>query len=466
MSKDDVAINSAAAVAEEVVAADAISTKDEAVASASPIPDASAATSPAKAVMPKLGLLDKLLPLWILIAMGLGLVLGYFVPSVRSALDSNKIADVSIPIAVGLLWMMYPVLCKVKYERLPTLLKSKSTVNILSMSLLLNVIVAPLIMTALAWMTLPDLPNHRTGIILVGVARCIAMVLIWNQLAGGDAEWCAILVAVNAILQLLLFGPTAYFLCVIVGKGDPSYRIDLWLITRSVLIFLGIPLLAGVVTRVVLRFVMGWRWKGAAKWYDETFLKFIGPTSLLGLLFTIVVMFALQGERIVKDFTSVLRVSVPLLLYFTIVFSGTFLLCLYFTRTPHALAVTQSFTAAGNNFELAIAVAVASYGIDSKEALATVIGPLIEVPVLLGLVHLAVAVKGRYDAHMIKKFGSANPDGAPVEGVLCADVYKTDAASLAEMGSDVDGFLKAKVDEKEIEKKVEVGQQASTVTLN
>ncbi|KAJ3201203.1 hypothetical protein HDU67_001497 [Dinochytrium kinnereticum] len=352
--------------------------------------------------------------------MGLGFVIGRFVPSARSALDSNKVADVSIPIFIGLLWMMYPVLCKVKYERLPRLLRSKSSLNILGISLLLNVIIAPLVMTALAWMTLPDLPNHRTGIILVGVARCIAMVLIWNQLAGGDPEWCAILVAVNALLQLVLFGPTAYFLLVTIGKGDTTYQIDLWLITRSVLIFLGVPLVAGVITRFVLRFALAVKWKGAARWYDETFLKYIGPTSLLGLLFTIVVMFALQGQRIVEDFTSVLRVSVPLLLYFTIVFSGTFLICLYFTRTPHAIAVTQSFTAAGNNFELAIAVAVASYGIDSKEALATVIGPLIEVPVLLGLVHLAVAVKGRYDAHMVRRFGSADPDGG-VKAVTCVE---------------------------------------------
>ncbi|KAI8852736.1 sodium bile acid symporter family-domain-containing protein [Chytridium lagenaria] len=286
------------------------------------------------------------------------------------------------------------------------------------------------------------------------------MVLIWNQLAGGDAEWCAILVAVNALLQLVLFGPTAYFLCVIVGRGD-SYQIDLWLITRSVLIFLGIPLVGGVITRFLFRFALGLKWKGAYKWYDETLMKYLGPTSLLGLLFTIVVMFTLQGQRIVNDITGVLRVSVPLLLYFTIVFSGTFLICLYFTRTPFTIAVTQSFTAAGNNFELAIAVAVASYGIDSKEALATVIGPLIEVPVLLGLVHLALAFKTRYDAHMIRKYGSANPDGVNEDIVAgCGKLQQ----ELEEVARDEEDFLKATKTDMESTRKAE--QQASIATLN
>ncbi|KAI9347350.1 arsenite efflux protein-like protein [Obelidium mucronatum] len=341
----------------------------------------------------QLSWLDRLLPVNILIAMVMGTLIGHYVPNAASALNSGSIVGVSLPIFIGLLIMMYPVLCKVKYEKLHHILTEKSAVRIIIFSLVVNVIVAPLFMTALAWITLPDLPHQRTGIILVGVARCIAMVLIWNQLAGGDSEWCAILVAVNALVQLLLFGPIAYFLTSVIGNTGGE-MVSMWLVVRSVLVFLGIPLALGMVTRLVLRFLLQ---KQLGKdWYDQKFIPVIGPFALLGLLYTIVVMFILQGDQIINNIPEALRTAVPLLLYFAFVFS---------LDSPHNIAVTQAFTAAGNNFELAIAVAVASYGIDSKEAFAAVIGPLIEVPALLGLVYVAVAVEERYNRVLAKLQG-------------------------------------------------------------
>ncbi|KAI9207251.1 sodium bile acid symporter family-domain-containing protein [Polychytrium aggregatum] len=360
--------------------------------------------------------LNKLLPLWILIAMVTGILLGKFVPSVQAAFNQSTIVDVSVPIAVGLLWMMYPVLCKVRYEELPQLFKSQHAVKTITTSLLVNWIFCPFVMTAFAWATLPDLPGFREGIVLVGVARCIAMVLIWNELSGGDTEWCAIIVAVNSILQVLIFSPAAYFFCVIVGGGS-NISIDLWLVTRSVLVFLGIPLLAGIVTRFSLRPTLG------SKWYDEKFLPVIGPTSLLGLLYTIVVMFSLQGNRIIDDFGSVARVAVPLVLYFGTVFTATFALCAL-QRVPYELAATQSFTAAGNNFELAIAIAIATYGVNSQQALSTVIGPLIEVPILLGLVHLSLFIKDRYESVRQRRAKNGDLEGQAASGqsVLVSDL--------------------------------------------
>ncbi|KAJ3144237.1 hypothetical protein HDU89_008636 [Geranomyces variabilis] len=329
-------------------------------------------------IMRHLSWLDRLLPLWIISAMVLGVLLGNYVPSVGTILGSTTIAEVSLPIAIGLLWMMYPVFCKVRYEQLGSLFRSKQAGRNIVFSLIANWIVAPLLMAALAWAALPDLPSYRVGILLVGVARCIAMVLIWNDLAGGDPEWCAVLVAVNSILQVLLFSPLAYFYAVVIGKGT-GLNINMWL--------------AGFMTRLILRNMT--RKMIGPEWYDQKFLRFIAPTSLLGLLFTIIVMFALQGQSIVEQIGEVMRVCVPLVLYFCIAFSACFTACGYF-RTPYALAVTQSFTAASNNFELAIAVAVATYGIESQEALATVIGPLVEVPVLLGLVYLSLYLRRFY----------------------------------------------------------------------
>ncbi|ORY48523.1 arsenite efflux protein-like protein [Rhizoclosmatium globosum] len=356
----------------------------------------------------QLSWLDRLLPLNILLAMVLGTLIGHYVPSAATNLNSGSIADVSVPIFVGLLWMMYPVLCKVKYESLYSILSHQDAKKVILFSLLINVIVAPLIMTGLAWATLPDLPHERTGVIMIGAARCIAMVLIWNQLACGDSEWCAILVAINAFIQLFLYGPVVYFLSVTISGSDGGI-VSMWLTVRSVLIFLGIPLAGGMVTRFILRHLTKWE-----DWYDNKFLPLIGPQALIGLLYTIVVMFVLQGDTIIHNIPNALRTAVPLLLYFAILFTGTLVASLYITKSPYPIAVTQSFTAAGNNFELAIAVAVATYGIDSKEAFSAVIGPLIEVPVLLGLVYLARGAEGFYNRKLVIVLGTSE-SGSGIE---------------------------------------------------
>jgi len=284
-----------------------------------------------------------------------------------------------------LLVMMYPVFCRIKYEELGTLFKGTFKKSQVLFSLVINWILAPLFMVALAWMTLPDLPDYRSGVILVGVARCIAMVLIWNQLAGGNQEFCAVIVAINSLLQIILYGPLAYFYVVIVGKGT-TFQIDMWVIFRSVLIYMGIPLLAGFLTRWLLR---------RFEWYHKTFVPAVGKLSLLALLYVIVVMFALQGHEIVNDIRNDLRTAVPLIIYFVTVFTGVLLWCLT-AKVPYDIAVPHCFTAASNNFELAIAVAVGTFGVKSKEALAATIGPLIEVPMLLLLVHVIKYVQGRW----------------------------------------------------------------------
>ncbi|KAG0044466.1 hypothetical protein BGZ83_010318 [Gryganskiella cystojenkinii] len=332
-----------------------------------------------------LSIIDTLLPLWIIVCMVGGVLIGYYVPNVETVLDAAKIADVSLPIAIGLLIMMYPVFCRIKYEELQELFKGRHMKNQIVFSLVVNWIVAPLLMVALAWMTLPDLQDYRSGVILVGVARCIAMVLIWNQLAGGNEEFCAVTVAINSVLQIVLYGPLAYFYVVIVGKGT-TFEINIWVIIRSVLIYMGIPLLAGFLTRWTLR---------RYEWYQKTFVPAVGKLSLLALLYVIVVMFALQGHEIVQDIGNVLRTAVPLILYFIIVFVGVLVWCLA-TKVPYEIAAPQCFTAASNNFELAIAVAVGTYGVKSKEALAATIGPLIEVPMLLFLVYVIKFVRGRW----------------------------------------------------------------------
>ncbi|KAJ3381953.1 hypothetical protein HDU84_004734 [Entophlyctis sp. JEL0112] len=328
--------------------------------------------------------------------MVVGTLIGHYVPNAAASLSSGSIAGVSVPIFVGLLAMMTKQSfdSKVKYETLVTLLSHKSAVSTIVFSLVVNVVIAPLIMTALAWATLPDLQHERTGIILVGAARCIAMVLIWNELACGDTEWCAILVAVNALVQLFLYAPIAYFLTVVIGGGDGE-MVSMWLSER-------IPLAGGVATRVVLRFAFN-----LPEWYDRKFLPFIGPFALIGLLYTILVMFVLQGNEIITHIPIALRTAVPLILYFAIVFISTLAASLFITKSPHRIAVTQSFTAAGNNFELAIAVAVATYGIDSHEAFSAVIGPLIEVPVLLSLVYAARAGEGAYNRRLAMVLGAA-----------------------------------------------------------
>ncbi|KAJ3400267.1 hypothetical protein HDU80_007127 [Chytriomyces hyalinus] len=315
--------------------------------------------------------------------MVIGTLIGRYVPNAAVALNSGSIADVSLPIFIGLLWMMYPVLCKVKYESLYSLLSNRDAKKIIAFSLLINVVIAPLIMTGLAWATLPDLPHERTGVILVGAARCIAM--------------------------LFLYGPVAYFLSVTIGGGGEGVQmVSMWLTVRSVLIFLGIPLAGGILTRWVLRFLCN-----KQSWYDNKFLPFIGPQALIGLLYTIIVMFILQGNEIITHIPNALRTAVPLLLYFAIMFFSTLAASLYITKSPFPIGVTQSFTAAGNNFELAIAVAVATYGMNSKEAFSAVIGPLVEVPVLLGLVYVARGLEGEYNRRLAVVLGEV--DGRDVE---------------------------------------------------
>ncbi|KAL8993182.1 MAG: hypothetical protein Q9169_006538 [Polycauliona sp. 2 TL-2023] len=329
-----------------------------------------------------LGLLDRFLALWILLAMAIGIILGNFVPNTGPALQRGTFVGVSIPIAVGLLVMMYPILCKIKFESLHHVFRTREVWIQIAFSVFLNWIIAPFLMLALAWAFLPDEPELREGLILVGLARCIAMVLIWTGLAGGDNEYCAILVAINSILQMVLFAPLAILFLRVISGADSTVDVSYSIVAKSVAVFLGIPLGAAIFTRFALRKVAG------PAWYEGCFLKWAAPWSLIGLLFTILVLFASQGQRVVHQIVSVVRVAAPLVVYFMIVFFLT-LLVTYRLGFGYKLSATQSFTAASNNFELAIAVAVATFGADSDQALAATVGPLIEVPVLLGLVFAA-----------------------------------------------------------------------------
>ncbi|KXP06366.1 ACR3 family arsenite efflux transporter [Tsukamurella tyrosinosolvens] len=348
------------------------------------------APSTGSPVVGKLSTLDRFLPVWIGVAMVVGLLLGRSVPGLGSALEAVQVAGVSLPIAVGLLIMMYPVLAKVRYDRLDAVTGDR---RLLLGSLLLNWIVGPALMFALAWILLPDLPEYRTGLIIVGLARCIAMVIIWNDLACGDREAAAVLVALNSVFQVLMFAVLGWFyLSVLPGwLGLERTTIDtsLWQIATSVAVFLGVPLAAGYLSRRI-----GERAKGR-EWYESTFLPRVGPWALYGLLFTIVVLFALQGEQITSRPWDVARIALPLLVYFAVMWGGGYLLGaalgLGYERTT-----TLAFTAAGNNFELAIAVAIATYGASSGQALAGVVGPLIEVPVLVALVYVSLALRRRF----------------------------------------------------------------------
>lgn len=342
------------------------------------------------AVVAKLSTLDKYLPVWILAAMILGLGLGRAIPGLSGALAAVEIDGVSLPIAIGLLIMMYPVLAKVRYDRVRTV---ASDTRLLGVSLLLNWIIGPALMFGLAWMMLPDLPEYRTGLIIVGLARCIAMVIIWNDLACGDREAAAVLVAINSLFQVIAFAALGWFyLTVLPGwLGLPQTDLDVsaWQIAKSVLIFLGVPLLAGYLSRRI----------GETRWgrdaYETSFLPIIGPFALYGLLFTIVLLFALQGESITTNPFDVARIALPLLVYFALQWGIGYALGaalgLGYERTT-----TVAFTAAGNNFELAIAVAIATFGVASGQALAGVVGPLIEVPVLVGLVYVSLWLKNRF----------------------------------------------------------------------
>ncbi|GAA1656746.1 ACR3 family arsenite efflux transporter [Fodinicola feengrottensis] len=370
-----------------------------------------AETSSLAAVRPgvgRLSVLDRFLPVWILAAMGVGLLLGRLVPGLNVGLDAVKVGSVSLPIALGLLLMMYPVLAKVRYGHLNSVTSDR---RMLVSSLVLNWIVGPAAMFALAWLLLPDLPQFRTGLIIVGLARCIAMVLIWNDLSCGDREAAAVLVAINSLFQIVAFAALGYFYLTLLpgwlGLPRTDLNVSIWVIASSVLIFLGMPLLAGFLTRLI-----GERRKGT-DWYENRFLPRIGPLALYGLLFTIVILFALQGHTITSEPLNVVRIALPLLAYFALMWGLAFILGkligLAYNRTA-----TLAFTAAGNNFELAIAVAIAVFGVTSGQALAGVVGPLIEVPVLVALVYVSLWAGRRFFPGDLTV--PAHPDIRPIAG--------------------------------------------------
>jgi ACR3 family arsenite transporter len=335
-------------------------------------------------VLARLSTLDRFLPVWIIVAMAVGLLLGRLIPGLDNGLSAVEIGHVSLPIAVGLLLMMYPVLAKVRYSELGRVTADR---RLLIPSLVLNWLVGPALMFALAWLLLPDLPEYRTGLIIVGLARCIAMVLIWNDLSCGDREAAAVLVAINSVFQIVAFGFLGWFYLQVLpgwlGLSTTSAEFSVWAIVLSVLVFLGIPLVAGYLTRTV-----GERTKGRP-WYETRLLPKIGPIALYGLLFTIVMLFALQGDAITSNPLDVVRIALPLLAYFVVMFGGSFLLGRQL-HLGYAKTATLAFTAAGNNFELAIAVAIGTFGVTSGQALAGVVGPLIEVPVLVALVYVSL----------------------------------------------------------------------------
>ncbi len=340
-------------------------------------------------VLERLSRLDRFLPVWIGAAMVAGLLFGRVIPGLADALDTVKIGQTSLPIALGLLLMMYPVLAKVRYDEAAHITADRA---MMAASLTFNWVVGPALMFTLAWLLLADQPAYRTGVILVGLARCIAMVLIWNDLAGGDREMAAVLVALNAIFQVLAYAALAYFYLQLLpgwlGLQTVGLNVSMGQIAGIVAIFLGIPLAAGYLSRRV-----GERSRGR-DWYETRFLPRIAPLALYGLLFTVVVLFALQGKTITSHPLDVVRIALPLLAYFAIMWAAGFGTG-WWLRLPYPRTATLAFTAASNDFELAIAVAIGVFGVTSGEALAGVVGPLIEVPVLVGLVYVALAARRR-----------------------------------------------------------------------
>jgi ACR3 family arsenite transporter len=356
------------------------------VVSERPVPGSTDKT----AVVVRLSFLDRFLPVWIIAAMTVGIALGRAVTNLNRHLDAIQVTSgTPLPIFIGLLVMMYPVLAKVRYGQLGSVTRDR---RMLISSLVLNWVVGPAVMFTLAWLLLPDQPTYRTGLIIVGLARCIAMVLIWNDLSCGDREAAAVLVAINSLFQIVAFAFLGYFYLRILpgwlGLSTVGIHLSVWRIAQTVLIFLGVPLVAGFLTRTI-----GERTKGR-EWYESRLLPRLGPFALYGLLYTIVVLFALQGHTITAEPANVARIALPLLGYFAVMWFGSFALGRAI-GLPYERAATLAFTAAGNNFELAIAVSIGVFGVTSGEALAGVVGPLIEVPVLVALVYAALWARRR-----------------------------------------------------------------------